>query len=232
MRGRGRGAVGAGRDQDGRGRRRLAFERHAFRRHERVLRRLRPNRAFDPGGGDQRRGPARWSATTPTTSRTHGADLLSPEEIGRLAGERAVASAGAVASRRPGAFPVLFDERVASSLIGHLVQAINGTAIARGASWLKDALGEQVLPAGLDLIEEPHRPRVAGSRPFDGEGLPTARRARGGGRRADRLDARSRDRPPARPAVHRQRRARDQRAAEPRRGQPHPHPGERAPATT
>lgn len=107
--------------------------------------------------------------------RSHAADLDAPEAIGRRAGERAVARTGA--GKPPtGAFPVLFDERVAASLIGHLVQAINGAAIARGASWLKDALGERVLPAGIDLVEDPLRPRVAGSRPFDGEGLPVARR--------------------------------------------------------
>ena len=55
--------------------------------------------------------------------------------------------------------------------------AINGGAITRGASWLKDALGERVLPAGIDLIEDPLRPRVSGSQPFDAEGLPVARRA-------------------------------------------------------
>jgi PmbA protein len=109
-------------------------------------------------------------------ARSHGADLPDPEAIGRLAGERAAARAGA--SKPPtGPYPVLFDERVAGSLIGHLVQAVNGTAIARGASWLKDALGERVLPAGIDLVEDPARPRVSGSRPFDAEGLPARRRA-------------------------------------------------------
>jgi PmbA protein len=72
---------------------------------------------------------------------------------------------------------VLYDERVASGLIGHLVQAINGSAVARGASWLKDAMGERVLPAGIDLIEDPSRPRISGSRPFDAEGLAAVRRA-------------------------------------------------------
>ena len=56
------------------------------------------------------------------------------------------------------------------------MQAINGSAITRGASWLKDAMGERVLPAGIDLVEDPLRPRIAGSRPFDGEGLPAVRR--------------------------------------------------------
>jgi PmbA protein len=108
-------------------------------------------------------------------SRTYGADLPTPEEVGRQAGERTVARAGA---RKPptGAFPVLYDERVASSLVGHILAATNGSAIVRGASWLRDALGEQILPTGLSIEEDPLRPRVAGSRPFDGEGLPVRRR--------------------------------------------------------
>ncbi|MGI9368981.1 MAG: TldD/PmbA family protein, partial [Ruegeria sp.] len=109
-------------------------------------------------------------------SRTFQSDLRSAEEIGRSAGERAVQLVGA---RKPatGTFPILFDERISSSLIGHLLAASNGAAIARGASWIKDSLGEQVLPEHLSLIEEPHRPRISGSRPFDAEGLPTHRRA-------------------------------------------------------
>ncbi|MFY0308311.1 TldD/PmbA family protein [Leisingera sp. D0M16] len=108
-------------------------------------------------------------------SRTFQADLRSAQDIGQTAGERAVARLGA---RKPktGSFPVLFDERISSSLIGHLLSAANGAAIARGSSWLKDSLGQQVLPETLSVIEDPHRPRISGSRPFDGEGLPTRRR--------------------------------------------------------
>ncbi len=109
-------------------------------------------------------------------SRSFQSDLRSPEEIGRTAGTRAVELMGA---RKPatGTFPVLFDERISSSLIGHLLGASNGAAIARGASWLQGCLGEQVLPAHLSLVEDPHRARIAGSRPFDAEGLPTRQRA-------------------------------------------------------
>ncbi|WP_171211128.1 TldD/PmbA family protein [Ruegeria sp. HKCCA5426] len=109
-------------------------------------------------------------------SRTFQSDLRSPTDIGQSAGERAVQQVG---SRQPatGTYPVLFDERISSSLIGHLLGASNGAAIARGASWLSDRLGEQVLPDHLSLIEDPHRPRISGSRPFDAEGLPTRRRA-------------------------------------------------------
>lgn len=109
-------------------------------------------------------------------SRTFQNDLRSAEEIGRTAGERAVARLNA---RRPqtGSYPVLFDERVSSSLIGHLLSAANGAAIARGSSWLQGCLDQQILPQALSVIEDPHRARISGSRPFDGEGLPTQRRA-------------------------------------------------------
>jgi PmbA protein len=113
-----------------------------------------------------------WAAE----GRVFQADLPAAEEIGALAAERALARLGA---RKPktGAYPVLYDERVASSLIGHLLGATNGSAIARGASWARDLLGEPVLPEGLSVIEDPLRPRIAGSRPFDAEGLPTRARA-------------------------------------------------------
>ncbi|ODM41522.1 TldD/PmbA family protein [Cereibacter johrii] len=113
-----------------------------------------------------------WAAET----RIFGADLPAATEVGRLAAERAMARVG---SRKPptGSFPVLYDERIAASLMSHLLSAVNGATIARGGSWLRDALGQQVLPAHLSFIEDPLRPRTGSSRPFDGEGLPTRRRA-------------------------------------------------------
>ncbi|MGC1496211.1 MAG: TldD/PmbA family protein [Sulfitobacter sp.] len=108
-------------------------------------------------------------------SRIFQSDMRDANDIGTCAGERALARLDA---RKPptGAYPVLFDERISSSLIGHLLAAVNGMSIARGASWLRDAMGQAVLPDGMSVIEDPHRPRTGGSRPFDGEGLPTARR--------------------------------------------------------
>jgi PmbA protein len=108
-------------------------------------------------------------------SRVYASDMPSGNDIGRLAAERALQRKGAV-KPQTGTYSVLFDERVASSLIGHLLSAINGSAIARGASWARDLLGKQVLPAGLSLIEDPHRPRMSASRPFDAEGLAPQRR--------------------------------------------------------
>lgn len=108
-------------------------------------------------------------------SRIFQSDLRSPAELGLESATRALSRLDA---RKPptGTYPVLFDERISSSLIGHLLSAINGAAVARGASWLRDAMGEQILPDHLTLIEDPHRPRAGASRPFDAEGLPTAKR--------------------------------------------------------
>lgn len=108
-------------------------------------------------------------------ARIWAADLPSPEEIGLLAAERTLARAG---SRKPptGAFPILYDRRVSQTLIAHLLGAVNGSAIARGASWLRNALDQQVLPQGMTLTEDPLRPRFSSSRPFDAEGLASQRR--------------------------------------------------------
>lgn len=103
----------------------------------------------------------------------HLDQLDGAETTGRLAGERAVARLGA--RKLPsGPMPVVFDPRVAGSLIGHLLGAISGSAIARKTSFLFDRLGQQVFAPGITIVDDPHRMRGLRSRPFDGEGLPTA----------------------------------------------------------
>lgn len=105
-----------------------------------------------------------------------GAELRSGEEIGRRAAERALRRLNPrkVASAR---LPILYDRRVSPSLLGHLAGAINGAAIARGTSFLKEALGTAVFAPGIRIVDDPTLPRGLRSRPFDGEGLPGARRA-------------------------------------------------------
>ncbi|MBA4491028.1 TldD/PmbA family protein [Paracoccus sp. S1E-3] len=107
--------------------------------------------------------------------RIWASDMPTPEEVGLLAGERAAARSGAV-KPPTGAFPILYDERISSGLIGHLLAAVNGSAIVRGSSWLRDAMDMQVLPKGITLHENPHLPRMSASRMFDAEGLATAPR--------------------------------------------------------
>lgn len=103
-------------------------------------------------------------------SRLHFADLEAPEVIGRRAGERAVKRLN---SRRvkTGVFPVVFDPRVARGLAGALASAINGAAVARKTSFLKDKMGQQIASAGITVTDEPLRRRGPSSRPFDGEGV-------------------------------------------------------------
>jgi len=67
--------------------------------------------------------------------------------------------------------PVFYDPRVAGSLLGHFAGAISGAAIARGVSFLKDKMGEEVFAGGISVIDDPHRKRGLRSKPFDGEGV-------------------------------------------------------------
>ncbi len=102
-------------------------------------------------------------------------DLRNAEDIGREAGKRAVARLGA-SQMASGQMPVMFDRRVSGRLISALLGAINGAAVARGISFLKDGLGESVFAPGIDIIDDPHMVRGHGSRPWDGEGVSTVRR--------------------------------------------------------
>ncbi|TKD51992.1 TldD/PmbA family protein [Sphingomonas baiyangensis] len=106
-------------------------------------------------------------------SARYQAALDAAEAIGRKAGERAVARLDPV-KLGSGAMPVVYDRRIASGLLGHFASAIAGPAIARGTSFLKDAMGARVFAPGIEIVDDPHRPRGLRSRPFDGEGLPVS----------------------------------------------------------
>jgi PmbA protein len=103
-------------------------------------------------------------------STLHAEDLEDAATIGRVAGERA---AKRLNPRKvpTGRVPVVFDPRVAGSLVSHLASAINGSAIARQTSFLKDRLGERLFRAGIRIVDDPLRRRGLRSRPFDAEGV-------------------------------------------------------------
>ncbi|MCI4590912.1 TldD/PmbA family protein [Sphingobium sp. BYY-5] len=106
----------------------------------------------------------------------HLEDLDDAEAIGIRAGQRAVARLNPV-KVESGVMPVIFDPRIGSSMIGHLIGGMVGPAIARRSSFLLDMLGEAIFDAGVTIIDDPLRVRGLRSRPFDGEGLPVERRA-------------------------------------------------------
>lgn len=103
------------------------------------------------------------------TTRWAG-DLPAPGDVGAEAGRRAVASLGArkIASTTA---PVIFENRLAVSLLGPLIGAISGPAVARGVSFLKNHLGKTLFFDTVTIRDDPHRPRGLGSSPFDDEGV-------------------------------------------------------------
>jgi PmbA protein len=104
------------------------------------------------------------------TSAPHASDLESPERVGRIAAERAVARANPRKAETC-KVPVVFDPRVSGSLVGHLVGAINGASIARKTSFLKDRLGAQLFASNIRIIDDPLRRRGLRSQSFDAEGV-------------------------------------------------------------
>jgi PmbA protein len=108
-------------------------------------------------------------------SAVYGTDLEPPETTGKRAGERAVKRLRP-RKMKSTKVPVVFDPRVSSTLVSHLAGAINGSAIARGTSFLKDKLGESVFAPGITVVDDPLRKRGLRSRPFDAEGIATQRR--------------------------------------------------------
>ena len=109
------------------------------------------------------------------SSTVFAADLEDPATVGRRAAERTVRRLNARKVKTQ-AVPVVYDPRVSSGLLGHLVSAINGPAVARGTSFLRDKMGEAVMAAGLTVVDDPHRDRGLRSKPFDGEGIANQRR--------------------------------------------------------
>jgi PmbA protein len=102
------------------------------------------------------------------------AGLEAPASVGRRAAERALRRLGA---RRVDTcqVPVVFEPLVARSLLGHLVACVSGSAVYRGTSFLADRMGDQVASELVSVVDDGRLPGGLGSRPFDGEGLPTRR---------------------------------------------------------
>jgi PmbA protein len=110
------------------------------------------------------------------SSALHASDLTAPAAIGRSAGERAVRRLNPkkVPTKR---VPVVFDARMAGTIVSHLASAINGSSIARKTSFLRDRMGERLFAPGIAIIDDPLRRRGLRSHPFDAEGVAGERRA-------------------------------------------------------
>jgi len=107
-------------------------------------------------------------------SSVHLADLEKADKIGQVAGERTVKRLNPrkVASQK---CPVIFDQRVANTLIGHFSSAINGSSIGRGTSFLKDDMGGKLFADDITIVDDGRMARGLSSKPFDGEGVATGK---------------------------------------------------------
>ncbi|GAB5389096.1 MAG: TldD/PmbA family protein [Alphaproteobacteria bacterium] len=110
------------------------------------------------------------------TSGTHFADLKDPESVGQEAADKTLKRLNP-GRPKTGQWPVVLDRQIASGLLGSLAGGINGNAIARGTSFLKDKMGQQILPSGMSVIDDPTRAHGLRSSAFDAEGLPRQQRA-------------------------------------------------------
>ena len=106
-------------------------------------------------------------------SMVRSADLPDPTEIGKKAAERAARRVNPRKVKSQ-AVPVVFDPRVAGSIIRHLISAITGPAVARGTTFLQGRLGEEVFAKEISIVEDPLRANGLRSRAFDDEGLKAA----------------------------------------------------------
>ena len=104
------------------------------------------------------------------SSVLHSADLESPEKIGRTAGMRTIARLNPrkVSTRK---VPVVFEPRVAGTIVSHLASAVNGASVARKTSFLRDKMGRKLFADGIHIFDDPLRKRGLRSHPFDGEGV-------------------------------------------------------------
>jgi PmbA protein len=109
------------------------------------------------------------------TSMRHPDELAAPEAVGRYAAERALSRLNSRKIRTVSC-PVLFESPLAAGLLGGLVHALSGGALYRKSSFLMDSLGKQVLPAHINVLEDPFVLRGKGSSPFDEEGVKTSAR--------------------------------------------------------
>ncbi len=104
------------------------------------------------------------------TGAVYAEDMMSPEEVGRNAGQKAIKRLNPKKAQTT-QVPIIYDPRVSRGILGHLLSAINGSAIARNTSFLKDKLEKRIFPNSISIYDDPHRPRGLRSKPFDSEGV-------------------------------------------------------------
>jgi PmbA protein len=110
-----------------------------------------------------------WYSVARTLSK-----LESPEHVGKVAAERTLRRLGA-RKAKTAHVPIVFDPMVATSILEHIFEGINGDSVYRGASFLAGKLGQKIAGDNVNVIDDGTIPGGFGTSPFDGEGIPTRR---------------------------------------------------------
>ena len=105
-------------------------------------------------------------------SKRHLHDMLKPEDIGRIAAEKAIKKLGPkkIQSEKIG---IIFDKRISTGILSTLANAVSASAISRGTSFLKDQIGNQIFTDNINIIDDPNIEKGLGSQNFDSEGVET-----------------------------------------------------------
>ncbi len=110
-----------------------------------------------------------WYSVARSLSR-----LESPEHVGKVAAERTIRRLGA-RKVKTAQVPVVFDPLVATSILDHIFEGVNGDSVYRGASFLAGKLGQKIAGDRVTVIDDGTMVGGFGTSPFDGEGIPTRR---------------------------------------------------------
>jgi len=104
------------------------------------------------------------------TSKCHLNDIIDPKNLGKIAAEQTIKK---LSPKKIGSdkISIIFDKRIAKGLLSSFVSAISSSAIARGTSFLKDKIDQQIFSSSINIFDKPDLVKGMGSQCFDSEGV-------------------------------------------------------------
>ena len=104
------------------------------------------------------------------TSKCHLNDIIDPKNLGKIAAEQTIKK---LSPKKIGSdkISIIFDKRIAKGLLSSFASAISSSAIARGTSFLKDKIDQQIFSSSINIFDKPDLVKGMGSQCFDSEGV-------------------------------------------------------------
>jgi len=106
------------------------------------------------------------------TSTCHVNDMLKPSQIGKMAAKKTIQKLNSkkIESEK---ISIVFDRRISKGILSTFASAISSSSIARGTSFLKDKINEDIFSSSINIFDKPDIVKGLGSRYFDSEGVKT-----------------------------------------------------------